>query len=224
MATHYQSTCDSCVLQGITHHFDCYNGFHLCGLGSTGSAWCCSATTVDTKGHNGGFCWPCHCSTTATTSAFSGIYHLCHESYQVSFLFQSWSFHWCIMLYVSACNGVCFLFWGYHVAAIFTNEGSTVGICSAAALWSILLAGMCAYWWWSVAHTRSALGGWSFHCIEWGKLHATHSAVSSAIPFIWLGIQLWGLGRATQSLCLSYTVVRGLVFHPMTQLQICGWC
>ena len=28
---YYHFTCDSCVLCCIIHHYDCYDGFHLCG-------------------------------------------------------------------------------------------------------------------------------------------------------------------------------------------------
>ena len=51
-ANHYYSTCDSCVLQGITHHYDCNESFHCYGISSIGSAWCGSATTVYPKGYN----------------------------------------------------------------------------------------------------------------------------------------------------------------------------
>ena len=79
---HYHFTHDSCVLQCVTHHYNCYNCSYYCGPGSIrsawcpyccrcssiGSAWCGSATTTDHKGHNEGFFWPCHCATAATTS------------------------------------------------------------------------------------------------------------------------------------------------------------
>ena len=76
---HYYSICDSCVVQGITHHYNCFNGSHLCGPSSIGSALCGSATTVDPKGHHEKFCGSHHCTTVATTSvtdAFLGICQL----------------------------------------------------------------------------------------------------------------------------------------------------
>ena len=80
LSNHYYSTCDGCVLHGITHPYDCYNGSQLCALCSIRSAWCGSATTGDPEGHNEMFCWPCHCATAATSvpGAISGICQLCH--------------------------------------------------------------------------------------------------------------------------------------------------
>ena len=50
---------------------------------------------------------------------------------------------------------------------------------------------------------------------------------SSTIPTTWWGIQLWGLGRVTQSHCLPYMLWRGLLFqvwfHQMTQLTLNLW-
>ena len=51
-----------------------------------------------------------------------------------SFLFQSWASHQFIMLYVGTCYGVCFLLSGSHVAVMFTNGDSTVGVCNATTL------------------------------------------------------------------------------------------
>ena len=41
------------------------------------------------------------------------------------------------MLHIGVCYGVCFLLWSFHVAAIVTNWGSTIGICISTTLWSI---------------------------------------------------------------------------------------
>ena len=83
---------------------------------------------------------------------------------EISFLFQSWASHWFINLYVGGWYGVCFLLSGSHVTAILTNEGTTIGVYNAKTLRSISLPDICASWWWSVAHARSALSGCSFHC------------------------------------------------------------
>ena len=48
--------------------FECYNGFHFSRLSSIRLAGCGSATRVDPKGHNDGFCWCHYCGTTASTS------------------------------------------------------------------------------------------------------------------------------------------------------------
>ena len=50
------------------------------------------------------------------------------------------NFIYYMLLYVM----VFFLLSGPHVAAVFTNGDSTIGICTAATLWNIPLAGTCA--------------------------------------------------------------------------------
>ena len=51
-----------------------------------------------------------------------------------------------LSLYISVCYGVCLFFSGSKVGAIFTYQGSNVGVCTTAALWSIPLAGICSSW------------------------------------------------------------------------------
>ena len=43
-------------------------------------------------------------------------------------------------------SGVCFLFLGAELDAIFTYGGSTFGVCTLATLWSLPMAGICAMW------------------------------------------------------------------------------
>ena len=76
---------------------------------------------------------------------------------EVSFLFQSWASHQLIMLHVGACYGVCFLLSDFPVVAMLKNGAQLLGGCNVTTLCSIPLASMCASWWWSVAHARSAL-------------------------------------------------------------------
>ena len=47
---------------------------------------------------------------------------------------------------IGVCSGVCFLLSGAMLDAIFTNLGSTIGICTNAAFWSIPMAGIHAAW------------------------------------------------------------------------------
>ena len=69
-------------------------------------------------------------------------------------------------LYVGVCYGVCSLLSGSHVAVVFTNGGSSVGVCSITTLQCTTLVGVSASWWWSMAHTRSALSGCFSHCFK----------------------------------------------------------
>ena len=142
---------------------------------------------------------PSYCTAAAIAlvpGAFSGTCQLCLGSLSGKFsLWQSWASHQFIMLHVAACYGVYFLLSGSHVAAmLFTRWCSTVGVCNTATIWSIPFAGICASWWWSVAHTRSALSGCFFHCFEWCSSCYSFSC-PPAIPSIWWGIQPWELGR-----------------------------
>ena len=54
----YNSTCDCCVFWSIAHHYNAYINSNLCGPDNTGSTGCDFAVTVDSEGHNDGFCWP----------------------------------------------------------------------------------------------------------------------------------------------------------------------
>ena len=110
---------------------DSYTGSHFCGPDNIRSAWCGSATTVDSEEHSEGFCWP-HCYAAARTISVldtcSGICKLCHGSSSGKFLFQSWASYWFLMSCAGVCYGTCFLLSGSHIAAMFTNGGSTTGV------------------------------------------------------------------------------------------------
>ena len=166
-------------------HYDGYDSFHLCGPDNIRSAWCGSATTVDSEETMMG-----SISLTIMTQQQqpqsqmpSGICQLCHWSSIGKYLFQSWASHCFLMSCVGFCYGVCFLLSGSHVTAVFTNWGSTIGVCDTSTLWSLPLLGICASLWWSVVHTKSALIGCS--PTAFSKLHATHSDIPPAIPAIW---------------------------------------
>ena len=62
-------------------------------------------------------------------------------------------------------------------------------------LLNIPLASIYVSRWWSVIHTRSTLSGCSSHYFEWGRASYCLFSCHPAIPSIWLGIQLRGLGR-----------------------------
>ena len=44
------------------------------------------------------------------------------------------------------CSGVCFLLSGAMLDTIFTYGDSTIGVCTIATFWSLLMAGICATW------------------------------------------------------------------------------
>ena len=115
------------------------------------------------RDHSEGFCWPHHfgTATTSVPDAFSGICQLCQDSFAGTFLFQNRASHRFLLLYAGVCYGVCFLLSGAHVAAMLTNGCST--------LWSIFFEGICASWWWSVVHARSAVSGCFSHWISGGN-------------------------------------------------------
>ena len=117
---HY-STCDSCMLQYITHHYDCYNSSHLCVPNNIRSAECGPAATVDSKGHNAGFCWPHHCATGATTSVpdnFSGICLVCHGPYLGAFSLSKFSLppiHYIVCWWLLQCFSAFRFSCGCHI-------------------------------------------------------------------------------------------------------------
>ena len=76
-----------------------------------------------------------------------------------------------------ACSDVCFLLSGAMLDAVFTYGGSTIGVCTIAALWSLHVAGICATLQCSLAHTRYAQSGCFLHCFGLGEPHATESDV-----------------------------------------------
>ena len=87
------------------------------------------------------------------SDASLGLCQLCHGSSMGSFLFQSWASHCFVFLYVW-CLFWCMLFaFRYHAGCCCH---STIGVCTIAILWSLPVAGTCATWWWSLAHTRYA--------------------------------------------------------------------
>ena len=67
---------------------------------------------------------------------------------QVSF-FSQLSFSLICLYMLTAHYGVCFLLSGFHVDASLTYGGSTIGVCTEAAIGSLPMAGMCACWFWS---------------------------------------------------------------------------
>ena len=114
---------------------------------------------------------------------------------QVSLQFQSWAHHQ--FPYIDVCYSVHSLLSGSNVTIMFTNVGWTTWVCTPTRLQGIPMVGICASWCWSLAHTRSALRGCSFHCFE--KVIALDCLFScpTAIQSIWWGIQLWGLAESS---------------------------
>ena len=58
------------------------------------------------------------------------------------------------------------------------------------------MAGICATWQWSLAHTRYAQSGCSLHCFDYRRASCYSLSCLPAMPTIWWGIQLWGLGKS----------------------------
>ena len=63
-------------------------------------------------------------------------------------------------------SGVCFLLSGAMLDAIFALGGTTIGVCTIATPSSLPMTGICATWWWPLAHTRYAQSSCSLHNIE----------------------------------------------------------
>ena len=95
-----------CVLWSITHHYNGGTSSQLCGPDSMGSAWCGSATIVDSEGHWEGFCCPHHHAAAKIPSAqdaFPGICQLYHLFSIGNFPLLSWAFQlfltcWCLFV------------------------------------------------------------------------------------------------------------------------------
>ena len=122
------------------------------------------------------------------------------------------------------CSGVCFLLSGDMHDALFTYGGSTIGICTVATLWNLPMAGICAAWQWSLAHTQV--------CTEW-----------LLPPQLWVGGSLLVLNQLSSShsnYMVGHTALgtwqrvtfpawwaRGLLFqvwfHPMTWSTLNLW-
>ena len=84
---------------------------------------------------------------------------------QVGF-FQSWACLRFVYYMFGVCSSVCILISGAMLNAIFTYWGSTFGVCTITTLWTLSIAGICATWWWSLAHIRYAQNGYSIHYFE----------------------------------------------------------
>ena len=116
----------------------------------------CPATTTDTQVPWRCY-WPCNCATAATPifDASSVLCQLCMGSPQVGFFFrvEPPTILYIICL-VSVLVSAFFLLSGAMLDAIFTSEGSTMGVCTIATLWKLPLGGIYATWWWSLAIAR----------------------------------------------------------------------
>ena len=153
----------------ITHWYDCYNGCNLCGHSSIESAWYSSATTADPEGHNRDtvVALPLCCSINSISPrCLSGICQFCHGSSSDEFSLSElslplihygvcWCMLWCLL---SAFRSPC----GSHVHHWGINCWGLQGQNPI----EYTFSDICAPWWMSVAHTRSALNGCSFHCFR----------------------------------------------------------
>ena len=186
---HYVSSCTFLVVHYVwSLYFHCYDYYSSSDCGvfwyvistigdhcsvfdgasyNTGSAWCGSPTTPDSK-RLWRCSWPCLCATAATYifNASLALCQLCHGFSTGRFLFQSWASHCFVYYMFGVCYGVCFLLSGAMLDAISTLGRSTIGVYTIATSWSLPIVGICATWWWSSAHTRYAQSGCSLHFIE----------------------------------------------------------
>ena len=183
---HYASACTFLVVHYVSslycHGYDYYSssdsGFfwyvisiisdHGCffvGLPTIlGSTWCGSAATPDTK-MLWRCSWPCLCITAALSifDASSGLCQLCHG-------FSAGSFFLRVepptILYIICLVSVLVSAFYFQVPCWMPYSplgGSTIGVCIIATPWNLPVKGICATWWWSLAHTRYAENGCSLH-------------------------------------------------------------
>ena len=119
-----------------------------------GSVWSGSTTTLYAERLWRCY-WLCLCATAANSifDASSGLFQLCYGFSTGRFLFQSSASQSFVYYMFGVHSGVCFLFLGAELDAIFTYGGSTIRVCTFATLWSLPMAGICATWWWSLVHT-----------------------------------------------------------------------
>ena len=115
-----------------------------------------------------------------------------------------------LLIYVDVCYVVCFTLSGAILDAIFTNGGSTIGVCTTAYFHGrhmcilVMVIGPC-----------KKCTGWLCPTLLWVWGALCYSACCS--PAIWWTYSFGGLA---EGLCLPYMVGRGLLFqvwfHPMS--------
>ena len=128
-----------CALE--LHIIKTYHGPHLDGANSgIRSAWCHSAVTAETEGHQR-CCWPHH---------YAQMLPQAYANYamgppQVSFFFRVEP-----LTYLLKCLLWCMLSaFRCHAGCHIHQWGLNCWLCTTAALQSIPMAGICASWWWS---------------------------------------------------------------------------
>ena len=166
---------------------------------------------------------PCLCTTAATSipAVSSGLCQLCHGFSTGRFLSQSWACHHFVYYMFGVCSSVCFLLSGAILDVIFTPRGSTIGVCTVATigvyLWQAYvqpadhqpMPGMHR-----VAAPFTTLSRGAFCCSV---------SCSPAIPSIWWGIQLWGLGRESPDPSLFSARWGGVFFSRLGSIWRHGW-
>ena len=215
---YYHPTYDSCVLEFISHDYDCYDGSHLWGPKNTVSTWCGSVATV----HFWGVLLaspPCCNNICSPRWLLRHIQTLSWVHCKWVFSFRIKPFHQFICNMLMSVMLCAFCFQGSHVAAMFTNGSSLIGVCSITTLWSISLQvyippGIClcltpGVYWVSASPTVSSRG--SFMLLI---------QLSPAIPSIWEMYHLWG-PMQSNPLCLHFPhmMERHLLFQVLFHLM-----
>ena len=132
-----------------------------------------------------------------------------------------------ICIYVGSLLWCMFSTLSSHVDAFFKGGGSNIGVSTKAVLGILHMAGICASWWWSSAHSGHALICCSLNCFEKGGHYATQSAILQPFQPYGRAYCSGAWQRGTQALCLPYMVGRDLLFqvgfYPMTQSTPNWW-
>ena len=187
-----------------------------------GSAWCSSATTVDTKVSWRCY-WLCLCATAATSifDASSGLCQLCHGLSTGRFLFQSWATHCFVYYMFGPCFGVCFLLSGAILDAIFTPGAQPLGFAPLQPL--ELTCGRHMSNLVMVIGPHQVCTVWLLHPLPWVGGAFCSISCSPAIPSIWWDIQLWGLGTESPDPPAFLAWWGGIFFSRFGSIWWHGW-
>ena len=195
------------MLQGITHHDDCYSGFNLCCLSSTGSAYCGSVPTVSILRYTMrgclGIITVLQLQPSQSQIPSQAYAHYAMGPPQVSFLIQSWASHWFIMFHIDV---MVFAFCFRLTRGCYVHQwGLDHWDLQCSTLWRIPLADMC---FWAMVHgPYQECSKWLLLLLLWVGgicMLLIQLTPSHSINIVW-GIQLWGLSRESVNLFTFHT-------------------